>query len=56
MQSSPGVSGQPGQRKPEDALNLRFGKLLNLAIAKNTPYPLVVFLDQDHDHRVGDDA
>lgn len=42
-----GVLGQPGQREPEDSLNLRFGKLLNLAIAKSTPHPFVVFLDMN---------
>jgi hypothetical protein len=43
----PGVLGQAGTRDPDDALNLRFGKLLNDAVDKNPPYPLVVFLDMN---------
>ncbi|MCI0350818.1 MAG: SEC-C domain-containing protein [Acidobacteriales bacterium] len=41
----PGVLGQPGTREPSNALNLRFGKLLNDAVAKKPPHPLVVFMD-----------
>jgi hypothetical protein len=43
----PGVLGQTGAREDEDALNLRFGKLLTNAVAKNPPHPLVVFLDMN---------
>lgn len=41
----PGVLGQHGAREPVDGVNLRFGKLLNDAVAKNPPHPLVVFMD-----------
>jgi hypothetical protein len=41
----PGILGQPGTQEPANALNLRFGKLLNDAVAKNPPHPLVVFID-----------
>jgi hypothetical protein len=41
----PGVLGQPGTPEAQGALNLRFGKLLNDAVAKSPPYPLVVFFD-----------
>jgi hypothetical protein len=40
-----GVLGRPGFRETTDELNLRLGTLLNDAVAKNTKYPLVVFLD-----------
>jgi len=43
----PGVLGQPGARQGANALDLPFGKLLNDAIAKNAPHPLVVFLDMN---------
>jgi hypothetical protein len=43
----PGVLGQDGAREADNALNLRFGKLLNDAVAKNPAYPLVVFLDMN---------
>jgi hypothetical protein len=41
----PGVLGRVGNREPEDSLSLRFGKFLNDAVAKNAPYPLVLFVD-----------
>jgi hypothetical protein len=41
----PGLLGQPGTPQPYRELSLRFGGLLNDAIAKNPPHPLVVFLD-----------
>jgi hypothetical protein len=41
----PGVLGQPGAPQAADELNLRFGKLLHDAVAKNPSHPLVVFLD-----------
>jgi hypothetical protein len=40
-----GVVGQPGVPRPR--LDLDFGRLLNKAIAKNPPHPLVVFLDMN---------
>lgn len=40
-----GVLGRPGNPEPENEVNLRFGALLNDAIKKNPPYPLVIFLD-----------
>jgi hypothetical protein len=42
-----GVLGQAGTLEADDALNLRFGKLLNDAVAKNPSHPLVVFLDMN---------
>ncbi len=41
----PGVLGYPGVPKAEDKMSLRFGQLLNDAINKQPPYPLVVFID-----------
>lgn len=41
----PGVLGQPGMVQAEGQHNLRVGQLLNDAIRKNAPNPLVVFLD-----------
>jgi hypothetical protein len=41
----PGVLGQAGIRQNEGEHNLRVGALLNDAISKNAPNPLVVFLD-----------
>jgi hypothetical protein len=41
----PGVLGFPGARQSEGAHNLNVGQLLNDAIRKNTPHPLVVFFD-----------
>jgi len=43
----PGVMGQAGARESIDAVNLRFGTLLNDAVAKNPAHPLVVFLDMN---------
>lgn len=40
-----GVLGQPGNPRSHEKLSLRFGKLLNDAIAKNPKHPLVVFID-----------
>jgi hypothetical protein len=45
MLGQAGVLGQAGLRESDGSLNLRFGKLLNDAIAKNAPHPLVVFMD-----------
>ncbi len=41
----PGVLGQKGIPNLPRKLSLRFGTLLNDAIAKNPPHPLVVFID-----------
>jgi hypothetical protein len=41
----PGVLGHPGTPQDDDEVNIRFGTLLNDAIAKNPPHPLVIFLD-----------
>ena len=41
----PGVLGFPGTRQAEDEHKLNVGQLLNDAIRKNTPHPLVVFFD-----------
>lgn len=43
----PGVLGRAGAREPVDDMNLRFGHLLNDAVAKNPPHPLAVFLDMN---------
>jgi len=43
----PGVLGQAGVREPNDSVSLRFGHLLNDAVAKNPAHPLVVFLDMN---------
>jgi hypothetical protein len=43
----PGVLGQAGVQEASDAVNLRFGHLLNDALSKNPPHPLVVFLDMN---------
>lgn len=40
-----GVLGRPGQQESENEVNLRFGRLINDAIDKNPPYPLVILLD-----------
>lgn len=40
-----GVLGFPGKVQQEKELNLRFGNLLNDAMKKNPPNPLVIFLD-----------
>lgn len=40
-----GILGFPGKPQPEKELNLRFGHLINDAIEKNPPHPLVIFLD-----------
>jgi len=41
----PGVLGRPGIPQPHEKLSIRFGGLLNDAIAKNPAHPLVVFVD-----------
>jgi hypothetical protein len=49
----PGVLGQPGVREVAGQHTLRFGHLLNDAIAKNPPHPLVVFLDMNLPEQMG---
>ena len=41
----PGILGFPGTRQAEGEHNLNVARLLNDAIQKNTPHPLVVFFD-----------
>ena len=41
----PGLLGQPGQVETHDRIRLRFGRLINDAVRKNPPHPLVIFLD-----------
>lgn len=41
----PGVLGRPGMPEPEEEVSMRFGSLINDAIKKAVPYPLVIFLD-----------
>ena len=41
----PGVLGRPGIPQPHERMSIRFGGLLNDAIAKNPAHPLVVFID-----------
>jgi hypothetical protein len=40
-----GVLGMPGVAQPHEKINLNFGQLINNALAKNPPHPLVVFID-----------
>lgn len=41
----PGVLGRPGDPQTDNQVNLRFGRLINDAIAKKTSHPLVIFVD-----------
>lgn len=50
----PGRLGQPGQPEPHDRIRLRFGELINKAVRKNPPYPLVIFLDTNLPFRAAD--
>lgn len=50
----PGILGQKGVPNAEGKLSLRFGALLNDAIAKNPPHPLVVFIDTNLPYRVAE--
>ncbi len=51
----PGLLGQPGQAEPHDKIRLRrFGELINKAVRKNPPYPLVIFLDTNLPFRAAD--
>ena len=49
-----GVLAVPGQPQPHDKLSLRFGGLINDAVAKNALYPLVVFIDTNLPLRAAD--
>lgn len=40
-----GVLGMPGVPQPHDKISLSFGQLINNALAKNPPHPLIVFID-----------
>jgi len=40
-----GVLAVPGDREPHDRPSLRFAPLINDAVRKNPPHPLVIFLD-----------
>jgi hypothetical protein len=40
-----GVLGMPGVPQPHNKISLNFGQLINKALAKNPPHPLVVFVD-----------
>jgi hypothetical protein len=50
----PGLLGQPGQPELHDRIRLRFGELINKAVRKNPPYPLVIFLDTNLPFRAAD--
>ena len=50
----PGLLGQPGQPEPHDRIRLRFGGLINNAVRKNPPHPLVIFLDTNLPFRAAD--
>jgi SEC-C motif len=49
-----GVIAMPGAPQPHEKLNLRFGGLLNDALAKHPPHPLVVFIDTNLPVRAAD--
>jgi hypothetical protein len=40
-----GVLGRPGIPHPHEKISLNFGQLINSALAKNPPHPLIVFID-----------
>lgn len=50
----PGVLGRPGDPLATERLSLRFGELLNDALRKNPPHPLVVFIDTNLPTRAAD--
>ena len=50
----PGLLGQPGQSEPHHRIRLRFGGLINNAVRKNPPHPLVIFLDTNLPFRAAD--
>jgi len=49
-----GVIAMPGVPQPHEKLSLRFGQLLNDAVAKNPQHPLVVFIDTNLPTRASD--
>lgn len=49
-----GVIAMPGPPQPHEKLSLRFGHLVNDALAKNPPHPLVVFIDTNLPTRAAD--
>jgi len=49
-----GVLAMPGVPQPHEKLSLRFGGLLNDALAKNPPHPLAVFIDTNLPARAAD--
>ena len=50
----PGILGFPGEVQIEEELSLRFGTLINAAIAKKPEYPLVIFLDTNLSTKIAD--
>lgn len=50
----PGILGRPGEPPAPEKLSLRFGELLNDALRKNPPHPLVVFVDTNLPTRAAD--
>jgi hypothetical protein len=50
----PGVLGRPGDPPEPKKFTLRFGELLNDALRKNPPHPLVVFIDTNLPTRAAD--
>ncbi|HLJ27485.1 MAG TPA: hypothetical protein VKY85_12300 [Candidatus Angelobacter sp.] len=49
-----GVIAMAGPPQPHEKLSLRFGHLVNDAVAKNPPHPLVVFIDTNLPTRSAD--
>lgn len=50
----PGILGRPGTPPAPEKMSLRFGELLNDALRKNPPHPLVVFIDTNLPTRAAD--
>lgn len=50
----PGILGFPGEAQIEEEINLRFGTLINDAIAKKPENPLVIFLDTNLPTQIAD--
>jgi hypothetical protein len=50
----PGILGGPGTPPAPEKMSLRFGELLNDALRKNSPHPLVVFIDTNLPTRAAD--
>lgn len=49
-----GILGRPGTPQSHDKLSVRFGDLLNAAIAKNPPHPLVINIDTNLPERAAE--